>query len=502
MSILNINEHVFNTFPKSPIPLLSDTVQVSKLLTIGKVDQRTVEWYKMRMSMITASDLASAIGEGHFNKKEDIILKKCGKGPEFKGNVYTEWGVKYENVATRLYEISNKTTIYEFGVLQHPKYLFLGASPDGITPNGIMLEIKCPYSRKITGVVPHHYWIQIQGQLEVCNLTFCDFLECKISEYGNIEEYFNDFEEKREDLFFDDKSIQEKYNNGRILIKTKTGMHKGIVITYKTPTGDNKYYHSELGISREEYDEWYKKIISDIPENYVEHSIIGWKFDFISCVRVKRDTEWFKKTLPKIEETWKLIEHHREVGCEELLKPKRRKITKKEQEETMSVFNDYIEYTNIKETTTNDMTEKKEKQSSNDNWTIEHREAIFDLELSSWLLPKYIPFNCKVINERSVEELKMNLAGMCKIIFRSKNAIIKLQRCPVTQIENSELNIRYIAHKLNNWMSGMEPFIKDLTTDIGFTIPEDLKDSIDSALKSVNKWVSVLYPKWLSKWEN
>ena len=55
--------------------------------------------------------------------------------------------------------------------------------------------------------------------------------------------------------------------------------------------------------------------------------------------------------------------------------------------------------------------------------------------------------------------------------------------------------------ELNNWMSGMEQFIKDLTTNIEFDIPEDLKDSIDSALKSVNKWTSKLYPNWLSKWD-
>ena len=127
------NECKSETFPTFPIPPMKDKIQVSTLLTIKKIEQRTPEWFLARETMITASDWATALGEGHFGNKNDFILKKCGKGPAFKGNIYTEWGVKYENVATRLYESRNKIKVYEFGILRHPKYLFLGASPDGIT---------------------------------------------------------------------------------------------------------------------------------------------------------------------------------------------------------------------------------------------------------------------------------------------------------------------------------------------------------------------------------
>ena len=234
-------------------PPEKDTFQVTNLLKIQKIEQRTPEWYVTRDTMITASDWATAIGEGHFNNKNDFIIKKCGKGVAFTGNIYTEWGVKYEPVATKLYELRNKVKIYEFGVLRHPTYSFLGASPDGITLKGIMLEIKCPYSRKITGIVPRDYWIQVQGQLEVCDLTFCDFLECKIIEYS-IEEYLED-----------------------------TNTEKGAVLTY-TVDGTNKYFYSDFNISKKEIDDWCIEIRKKIPSDWKERRITFWKFDKIRCV--------------------------------------------------------------------------------------------------------------------------------------------------------------------------------------------------------------------------
>ena len=57
---------------------------------------------------------------------------------------------------TIAYEIRNKTSVIEFGCLPHPIYT-IRCFPDGITPDGIMLEIKCPYSREIKGYPPI-YW--------------------------------------------------------------------------------------------------------------------------------------------------------------------------------------------------------------------------------------------------------------------------------------------------------------------------------------------------------
>ena len=82
--------------------------------------------------------------------------------------------------------------VFEFGILRHPDIDYIGASPDGISDMGIMLEIKCPWKRKKTETIPDQYYYQIQGQLEVCNLEECDYLECYIVEYMNKMEMMND----------------------------------------------------------------------------------------------------------------------------------------------------------------------------------------------------------------------------------------------------------------------------------------------------------------------
>ena len=71
-------------------------------------------------------------------------------------------------------------------------FIKFGASPDGITRNGIMIEIKSPYSRKVNGIVPSNYWVQMQLQLEVCNLEICHFVEIEASFYESENDYNND----------------------------------------------------------------------------------------------------------------------------------------------------------------------------------------------------------------------------------------------------------------------------------------------------------------------
>ena len=57
---------------------------------------------------------------------------------------------------------------------------FLGASPDGLTESGKIVEVKCPYTLKIqqkTRCLEHYS--QIQTLLEVFDLEVCDFVQFK-----------------------------------------------------------------------------------------------------------------------------------------------------------------------------------------------------------------------------------------------------------------------------------------------------------------------------------
>ena len=120
------------------------------------------------------------------------IYLKCGYEDENQKNIsiHCIHGIKFEPIAQMLY-LKNNIELHEFGSIRHKNLNFIAASPDGISSNGIMSEIKCPL-KKIYGIPPIYYWYQMQQQLEVCNLNSCDFLECDIKEIS-WEQYKNEY---------------------------------------------------------------------------------------------------------------------------------------------------------------------------------------------------------------------------------------------------------------------------------------------------------------------
>ena len=177
----NIVEHYYNHFNNLQKIYSERKIKLEKLKLLKLPDQRSPEWYEMRRDKLTASSLAAAIGKCHFTSREELILNKIEEQP-YEENPITEWGVKYEDIAIAFYEEMFKVKVLDFGMIPHPLFKAFGASPDGICDNngndeyvGRMVEIKCPPKRKFTKTVPPHYAMQVQGQLEVCDLDECDF---------------------------------------------------------------------------------------------------------------------------------------------------------------------------------------------------------------------------------------------------------------------------------------------------------------------------------------
>jgi putative phage-type endonuclease len=144
------------------------------------IAQRTPEWYAAREGLITASNFHKAAA-----KPEQYVREKLKDKP-FLGSDATRWGVKYEDVAGLLYSYYNNTEVIEYGLLLHPTIAHLGASPDGITPYGVMVEIKCPYSKTLKDI-PDEYAAQMLGQMACCELTECDFVVCRVRELSLSE---------------------------------------------------------------------------------------------------------------------------------------------------------------------------------------------------------------------------------------------------------------------------------------------------------------------------
>jgi len=276
---------------------------VQYLLKQPQPAQRSPEWYTFRRGKITASDWATAIGESPYQGPKELVLKKCGLGKPFTMNKFCAWGVKYEEVATMLYQMWNNVKVIEFGCLAHPEIAFLGASPDGITTDGIMLEIKCPFSRAITGKPPNYYWIQVQGQLEVCDLEMCDFLECKLTEYDSKEEFEKDTCKKP-------KGCVMVFREQRKSFTEDPPLH---------------FEYAPINMKFKELEKWQNQKIKESKYIFKENSY--WRLEHHSNVRIHRDREWFRKSLPKLRKFWDAVIYYREHGCDSIL-PKKTKQTK------------------------------------------------------------------------------------------------------------------------------------------------------------------------------
>ena len=328
--------------------------KLKELKELKLPDQRSEEWYKIRESILTASSLADAIGEGHFCTKEELLLQKCG-GP--RGEVpfeIVEWGVMYEPVATTFYEKLNKLTVLEFGLVPHPEFKIFGASPDGICdvdspPDyiGRMLEIKCPPKRKFTDEVPRHYWMQMQGQLESCDLEECDFLQVKFIEYLSEEDYITD-------VYLENGNVKEGYNNNNL--------PKGLLISFiKNNLEGNptiKYEYGDFYSSHENLKKWSDNILNQYKNGDFKYDIFKfhwWRIERYECTLVGRDREWWLSIQPKIIDFWEDVLHHRKIGIQDILdkreerKTKKIKIRKeKSKKNTFEIDKDIVEQMNTK----------------------------------------------------------------------------------------------------------------------------------------------------------
>lgn len=303
------------------------TKQINILRNKPQPIQRTQEWYSNRYNLITASN-AYKIFESQAMQNQ-LIYEKCkplaSLGPlgqtdeDFKFvnvNSPLHWGQKYEPVSVMIYEEKFKTIIEDFGCIKHDKYNFLGASPDGINVDetneryGRMLEIKNIVNREIDGIPKKEYWIQMQLQMEVCDLDECDFLETKFIEY-------EDYDKFKEDSIQDVDINDEEFINLRESLDDKL---KGIIIYFQQKNGSPFYDYMPFDIyDEEDVNEWIEeelKKYEDDSYGYMYMKTIYWKLEKISCVLVCRNREWFNMNVEEMEEFWRLIEYERINGYE------------------------------------------------------------------------------------------------------------------------------------------------------------------------------------------
>ena len=271
--------------------------QMQHLLSLPKLEQRTPDWYAARNTLITASDFAQALGKGKFGTQKQFLVKKTG----YEEDVFNEampalqWGILFEQVACDAYSLKNdNVNVHEFGLLKHPYVSHLGASPDGISDVGVMVEIKCPWRRKITpGEIPMQYYYQMQGQLDVCGLDECDYLECKITVYGDRQEFVDDFHCNPD---YKGIIIQASYIDPANPGSEQPSVKRTFYVD-KTIWND---LHAQL--TWLDYVQRSKECV-----NAVQIKITYWRIETLSIQRVYRDPEFIASIYPQLDTVWKQV---------------------------------------------------------------------------------------------------------------------------------------------------------------------------------------------------
>ena len=330
--------------------------QIHNLKNKPQPKQRTKEWYIFRHNLITASNAYKAFGSG--SKRNQLIYEKCNplsssissdadpdqnnstdnstnkiiileeKEKDVFVNVNSplHWGQKYEPVSIMLYEELFNTRIEDFGCIQHDKYPFLGASPDGINVDssndryGRMLEIKNIVNRVIDGIPKIEYWIQMQLQMETCDLDECDFLETQFKEYETELEYFNDVAKlsSKNDEFsnVNEHEDEDEDEDEDVIPKTKMG-----IIMYFTQKNKPiyKYVPFHIGLDKNAFDLWELQQMEE--QSLVNNDIlwiknIYWRLEDFSCVLVQRNKRWFQDNIHTLASIWDIIERERKTGYE------------------------------------------------------------------------------------------------------------------------------------------------------------------------------------------
>jgi len=149
-------------------------------------------WFKFRQGRITASNMKK-VCQGSIEKPAKSTINSICYGSMKFYSADVERGRKLEKAASKKYEYLQKQKHQNFAVKHCGLFLskdnaYLAASPDGIVTGACCegtggLEIKCPRDENMFACFDgndsllrsHAYFYQVQAQMYVCDLSYCDF---------------------------------------------------------------------------------------------------------------------------------------------------------------------------------------------------------------------------------------------------------------------------------------------------------------------------------------
>lgn len=258
--------------------------QLKILQELPAVAQRSQEWFDLRKERLTASDAYKVVQDKRGDRERLLRDKAFPENARFVSTTATEWGKMFEPMALRMYQARRfNIDVHDFGLIPHPTMSCFGASPDGINALGVMIEIKCPYSRIIErGKVPTHYMIQMQGQMAVCGLSECDYIECQLCQHSSMDGFV--------------------YAARKCAYPADYGI---VIKVAKNSINSDEYKYSpncvDVADTLKWYDNYQKQSASSKTDS---QDVVFWTLVQIQVQRVQfNQTEW-NVMVPKIEQFW------------------------------------------------------------------------------------------------------------------------------------------------------------------------------------------------------
>ena len=153
-------------------------------------EQRSEAWHEARLGRVTGTRFKELMmGESTKGYKDLVTNIACEiitqRAEETYINAIMEEGIETEPTARKEYEAIFYIEIKEVGfIIPDADTIYhdwIGISPDGLTSDNGMIEIKCPLMKTHLEYIqdnklPAEYEKQVQGQLFVTELDYCDFI--------------------------------------------------------------------------------------------------------------------------------------------------------------------------------------------------------------------------------------------------------------------------------------------------------------------------------------
>ena len=181
------------------------------------MEQRSPEWFAIRIGKLTASKCDDALattksGESAYRKKlklEILSERLTGLATVIPESPAMRWGTENEGVARLKFASVTGLQVEEDSFIEHPILKDFGCSPDGLTSDGGLVEIKCPQGPKhienfLAEKIPKEYIPQLLAQISCTGRKFVYWVsfhpmfpessQIKIIKFQPTQEEIDEFE--------------------------------------------------------------------------------------------------------------------------------------------------------------------------------------------------------------------------------------------------------------------------------------------------------------------